>query len=85
LRTLFEVELRAIDGTLIYQEFARASLLAWMEVVGFNLTRASPATINFVTAALVGLLLDRFSTGDIERTETAFNALTNMLYKGGLL
>jgi AcrR family transcriptional regulator len=85
LRTLFEVELRAIDGTKIYQEFARASLLAWMDVVGLNLTRASPATINFVTAALVGLLLDRFSTGDIARTEAAFNALTKTLHEGGLL
>jgi hypothetical protein len=29
--------------------------------------------------------LDRFSTGDIARTEAAFNALTKTLHEGGLL
>jgi AcrR family transcriptional regulator len=85
LRSLFEVELRAMDGDPIYQRFAQESLHAWLELVRATLRTEDAATANFVLSAFTGLLIDRFSTGEIERTNTAFSALKAVLRKGGIV
>ncbi len=85
LRSLFEVELRAIDGATRYQLFARDALHAWIGVVAAHLKDVPVAKANFVLAALTGLLIDRFSTRDEERTDEAFRALKDALHAGGLL
>ena len=85
LRSLFEVELRAIDGDGLYRGFAQASLRAWLELVRGNLKTEDIAAANFVLSAFTGLLIDRFSTGEVERTDAAFSALKNALRKGGLI
>lgn len=85
MRSLFEVELRAIDGEVLYQQFARELLQGWMGLVQVNLKTEALPVANFVMAALTGLLLDRFSTGDLERTDSAFGALVGALRKGDLL
>lgn len=85
LRSLFEVELRAMDGGGPYQQFTRDALAAWMDVVTAHLKDVSGPTANFVLSALTGLLIDRFSTGDEKRTDEAFRALRDALYAGGFL
>ena len=95
LRSLFEVELRAMDGDETYRSFAAASLELWRSVVQAHLSGAdeadadqagaNPAVSNFVLGAITGLLVDRFSTGDLERTDAAFAALSTTLNQGGLL
>lgn len=86
LRSLFEVELRAIDGEEHYRQFARGAIRAWLEVVAAHLRADVPApTVNIVLAALTGLLIDRFSTHEEERTNEAFHALKRALHAGGLL
>jgi AcrR family transcriptional regulator len=85
LRSLFEVELRAIDGDELYRQFARDALQAWLEVVAAHLIDADAPTHNFVLATLTGLLIDRFSTQNITRTDAAFVALKHALTKGGWL
>ena len=85
LRSLFEVELRAIDGDEHYQGFARDALRAWMGVVTAHLKEVPTPAANFVLAALTGLLIDRFSTQDERRTDAAFAALKDALCAGGFL
>lgn len=86
LRSLFEVELRAIDGDDTYRAFAGSAITAWLGVVAAHLRHdVPPATVNVVLAALTGLLIDRFSTGDEKRTDEAFRALNDALHAGGLL
>jgi AcrR family transcriptional regulator len=85
LRSLFEVELRAMDGDASYRAFAAASLDLWRGVVQAHLSSPDPATSNFVLGAITGLLVDRFSTGDLQRTDEAFGALSATLSQGGLL
>jgi AcrR family transcriptional regulator len=86
LRSLFEVELHAIDGDGPYRQFANGAIRAWLGVVTAHLREDVPEpTANFVLAALTGLLIDRFSTGDEERTNRAFRALKGALHAGGLL
>ncbi|WP_293911555.1 TetR/AcrR family transcriptional regulator [Deinococcus sp.] len=90
LRSLFEVELRAMDGDATYRAFASASLELWRRVVQAHLSgpdqsETDPAVSNFVLGTITGLLVDRFSTGDLERTDAAFAALSTTLKQGGLL
>ena len=86
LRSLFEVELHAIDGEEHYRQFARGAIQAWLSVVAAHLRDDVPApTVNLVLAALTGLLIDRFSTQEEQRTNEAFHALKNALHAGGLL
>lgn len=85
LRSLFEVELRAMDGDGAYRQFARGTMQAWLGLVTAHLAVPTPAAANFVLAALTGLLLDRFSTRDDERTQLAFEALRDALHTGGFL
>lgn len=85
LRSLFEVELHAIDGDAQYQQFASNALHAWISVVAAHLKEVPQPAANFVLAALTGLLIDRFSTRDEKRTDEAFRALKNALHAGGLL
>lgn len=85
LRSLFEVELHAIDGDGPYRQFARDALSTWMDVVAAHLREVPAPTVNVVLAALTGLLIDRFSTGEEERTDEAFRALRGVLHAGGLL
>ena len=85
LRSLFEVELRAMDGDGAYRQFARGTMQAWLGLVTSHLAAPTPAAANFVLAALTGLLLDRFSTRDDERTQLAFEALRDALHAGDFL
>ncbi|WP_102127143.1 TetR/AcrR family transcriptional regulator [Deinococcus planocerae] len=86
LRSLFEVELHAMGGDEHYRHFARGAIAAWLGVVAAHLREDVPGpTVNVVLAALTGLLIDRFSTGDEERTDEAFRALKDALHAGGLL
>lgn len=85
LRSLFEVELRAIGGDGPYRQFAQGAIQAWTQVVAAHLKDAPAPTTNFVLATLTGLLIDRFSTGDEKRTDEAFRALKDALHAGGLL
>ncbi len=85
LRSLFEVELHAIDGDERYRQFAREAIEAWLAVVTAHLKDVPAPATNFVLAALTGLLIDRFSTGDEGRTDEAFRALKNALLAGGFL
>lgn len=88
LRSLFEVELRAMDGnggSGPYRQFARSTLHTWMQVVAVHLNDVPEPVANFVLAALTGLLIDRFSTQDEARTDAAFAALKTALCAGGLL
>ena len=86
LRSLFEVELHAIDGDELYRQFARDALHVWVGVVAAHLKENVPAPpVNFVLAALTGLLIDRYSTRDEKRTDEAFRALKDALCTRGLL
>ncbi|BDP40844.1 TetR family transcriptional regulator [Deinococcus aetherius] len=86
LRSLFEVELHAIDEDGLYRQFAQGALHAWLGVVTAHLKEEVPASsANWVLAALTGLLIDRFSTGEERRTDEAFCALKGALHAGGLL
>lgn len=86
LRSLFEVELRAIDGEPHYRDFARGAVRAWLDVVSAHLRPGVPEPVaGVVLSAFTGLLIDRFSTRDEERTDEAFRALKGALHAGGLL
>jgi AcrR family transcriptional regulator len=87
LRSLFEVELRAMGGSggERYRQFAQEALHAWMQVVAAHLKDVPDPVANVVLAALTGLLIDRFSTQDEVRTDAAFAALKTALCAGGLL
>lgn len=85
MRSLFEVELHAMDGDDVYRQFASTAVQAWIALVKVHLGDVPMADANFVLAALTGLLIDRFSTGDEIRTDAAFAALRDVLHAGGLL
>ncbi|WP_424952531.1 TetR/AcrR family transcriptional regulator [Deinococcus sp.] len=85
LRSLFEVELRAMAGEQRYRQFADHSVRAWNGVVVAHLRNAPSPTAHLVLSALTGLLIDRFSTGDERRTDEAFHALKGALIAGGFL
>lgn len=85
LRTLFEVELRAMEGDAQYQQFAQGTIQIWIGLVASHLNAVPTPVANFVLAALTGLLIDRFSTHDTQRSDQAFAALKQTLISGGLL
>lgn len=85
LRSLFEVELHAIDADGPYRQFAREAVAAWLRVVTAHLRGVPAPAVNFVLSGLTGLLIDRFSTGEEERTDEAFRAFKDALLAGGFL
>lgn len=75
-----------MDGNGVCRHFAQGSIQAWLGVVAAHLHEDVPEPlVNVVLAALTGLLIDRFSTGDGERMDRAFYALNTALHAGGFV
>lgn len=85
MRTLFEVELRAMEGDPQYRQFASGVIQAWIALVADSLEGVPRPTANFVLSTLSGLLIDRFATGDTARTDKAFAAFKKMLKASAVL
>jgi len=84
MRLFFEVYIDAMAHPGGRSERAQAMVTEWLDQFGAAL-RGSPsdaadnATATLVIAALRGLLLDRLSTGDDQRTDRALNLLIQLL------
>lgn len=85
LRSLFEVELRAMDGGGHYAQFAAEALTGWLEIAAMHLTDAPPAVARVLLSSLTGLLVIRFSTGDEQGTDEGYEALKKLLSDTGHL
>ncbi|OWL94716.1 hypothetical protein CBQ26_14450 [Deinococcus indicus] len=79
LRSLFEVELRAIDGHPHYARFATEALQGWLHMAAAHLTDAPEAVARVLLSSLTGLLVVRFATGDEEGTDAGYEALKQLL------
>lgn len=85
LRSLFEVELRAMDGDPHYAQFARGALQGWLEVTAAHLSGAPPPVARVLLSSLTGLLVIRFSTGDEQGTDEGYEALRELLLDAAYL
>lgn len=85
LRSLFEVELRAIDGHPHYAHFAAEALQGWLEMAAAHLTDAPEPVARVLLSSLTGLLVVRFATGDEAGTDAGYAALNRLLLDAGYL
>lgn len=79
LRSLFEVELRAMDGDRHYARFAGEALGGWLEIAAAHLGDAPEPVARALLGGLTGLLIIRFSTGDERGTDEGYAALKALL------
>ncbi|GGO38906.1 TetR/AcrR family transcriptional regulator [Deinococcus humi] len=79
LRSLFEVELRAIDGDQHYAQFAKQALQGWLDLAAMHLKDAPEPVARVLLSSLTGLLVIRFSTGDEKGTDEGYEALKGLL------
>ena len=85
LRLFFEVHVAAMAHPDAYPERGRAMVTDWLDQFGAALagSSADSASATLVIAALRGLLLDRLSTGDEERTDRALDRFARLLDDAG--
>lgn len=84
MRLFFEVYIDAIAHPGTYSQQGRAMVTEWLDQFGAVLAgppagAADTASPTLVIAVLRGLLLDRLSTGDAERTDRALNLFTHLI------
>lgn len=85
MRSLFEVELRAMDGDPHYRRFATHALEGWLEIAANHLVDAPKSVSRVLMSGLTGLLVIRFATGDESSTEQGYQALKKLLQQGHYL
>lgn len=85
LRSLFEVELRAIDGHAHYAHFATDALQGWLHMAAAHLVNAPEPVARVLLSSLTGLLIVRFATGDEEGANAGYEALKQLLLDAGHL
>ena len=89
LRTLLEVELRAMDDdptySLHYSQFATNMLGGWLQLASTHLQDASLPVSRVLLSSLTGLLVIRYSTGDEQGSEEGYQALKTLLIGMGHL
>lgn len=79
LRSLFEVELRAVDGDPHYTRFATSALQGWLHLAAAHLKDAPDPVARVLLSSLTGLLVIRFATGDEKGTDEGYEALKKLL------
>ena len=79
LRSLFEVELRAMNGDQHYARFATEALQGWLQLAAAHLNDAPEPVARVLLSSLTGLLVIRFATGDEEGTDEGYEALKRLL------
>lgn len=81
MRLFFEVYTDAMAHPGTYSEQGRAMVTEWLDQFGAALARTSAdaASATLAIAVLRGLLLDRLSTGDAERTDRAVELFTQLI------
>jgi AcrR family transcriptional regulator len=84
MRLFFEVYIEAIADPGTYSQQGRAMVTEWLDQFGAALAgtpadAAGTASATLVIAVLRGLLLDRLSTGDQERTDRALDLFTQLI------
>jgi AcrR family transcriptional regulator len=81
MRLFFEVYIDAIAHPGTYSERGQAMVTDWLDQFGAVLggSPADTASATLVIAVLRGLLLDRLSTGDEQRTDRALGRFTRLL------
>ncbi len=84
MRLFFEVYTDAMAHPGTYSQQGRAMVTEWLNQFGAALAGSSAdgvsdASATLVIAVLRGLLLDRLSTGDTERTDRALNQFTQLI------
>jgi AcrR family transcriptional regulator len=81
MRLFFEVYTDAMAHPGTYSQQGRAMVTQWLDQFGAALagSPADPASATLVIAVLRGLLLDRLSTGDAERTDRALDLFTQLI------
>lgn len=85
LRSLFEVELRAMDGAPHYAQFATEALQGWLKLATAHLIGAPEPVARVLLSGLTGLLVIRFSTGDEKSTDEGYEALKGLLLDAAYL
>ena len=88
LRLFFQVYVEAMSRPDAYSERGRAMVTEWLDQFGATLAGMPAGGPDTASAALViavlrGLLLDRLSTGDQERTGRALDLFTQLLDRHG--
>lgn len=83
MRLFFEVYIDAISHPGTYSQQGQAMVTEWLDQFGAALSGspavADPASATLGIAVLRGLLLDRLSTGDAERTKRALERFTRLI------
>jgi AcrR family transcriptional regulator len=84
MRLFFEVYVDAMAHPDAYSQQGQAMVTEWLQQFGSSLAGpatdpADAASATLVIAVLRGLLLDRLSTGDHERTDRALTRFTELL------
>ncbi|WP_158891835.1 TetR/AcrR family transcriptional regulator [Amycolatopsis anabasis] len=81
LRLFFEVQAHALTHPEAYADGGRALVTDWLDFFGDQARpdRLDPAAATLVVATLRGLLLDRFLSGDVRRTDEALARFTALL------
>lgn len=81
MRLFFEVYTDAVAHPGTYSQQGQAMVTEWLDQFSAALPRTSAddASATLVIAVLRGLLLDRLSTGDTERTDRALELFTQLI------
>jgi AcrR family transcriptional regulator len=81
MRLFFEVYIDAMAHPGNYSQQGQAMVTEWLDQFGAALagTSADAASATLVIAVLRGLLLDRLSTGNAERTDRALELFTQLI------
>jgi hypothetical protein len=81
MRLFFEVYTDAMAHPGTYSQQGHAMVTEWLDQFGAALagTPAGDASATLVIAVLRGLLLDRLSTGDTQRTDRALELFTQLI------
>jgi len=81
LRLFFQVHVDAMARPAAYAESGRPLITDWLDFLGSGLRtdRLDPETATLVIGTVRGLLLDRLTTGDPERTDRALNRFADLI------
>jgi hypothetical protein len=83
MRLFFEVYVEAMVNPGAYSGQGRATVTEWLGQFGAALAgpagQADPASATLVIAVLRGLLLDRLSTSDQQRTDRALDQFAQLI------